>query len=155
MELKYMLHNGISSCSMGNVTAFRLYNQCGKSSISKLENDLYCLLQSNENECPHYFSLECSSWVSNIKKEADNLLHFSAEMKGNLMVQSLVIGYHDLPPLTHLLKYKPWQWSLNVITTGYTAVEFGTMYFWIFKIWTACLKTSTAFQLAADLAGAS
>lgn len=102
-----MLHNGISSCSMGGVAAFRLYNQYEESSISKLEIDLYCLLQSNENEYPHYFTLECSSRISNIKKEADNVLHFSAKMKGNWMVQRLVIGYRDLPPLTHLLKYKP------------------------------------------------
>lgn len=107
MELKYVLHNGISSCSMGGVAAFRLYNQYEESSISKLEIDLYCLLQSNENEYPHYFTLECSSRVSNIKKEADNVLHFSAKMKGNWMAQRLVIGYRDLPPLTHLLKYKP------------------------------------------------
>lgn len=78
---------------MGGVTAFRLYNQYEESSISKLELDLYCLLQSNENEYPHYFTSECSSRVSNIKKEADNVLHFSAEMKGNWMVQRLVIGY--------------------------------------------------------------
>lgn len=78
-----------------------------KSSISKLEIDLYCLLQSNENEYPQYFTFERSSQVSNIKEEADNVSHFSAEMKGSWMVQRLVIGYRDLPPLTHLLKYKP------------------------------------------------
>lgn len=92
-ELEYILQNGVSSSSMGGVTAFRLYNQYEESSISKLELDLYCLLQSNENEYPHYFTSECSSRVSNIKKEADNVLHFSAEMKGNWMVQRLVIGY--------------------------------------------------------------
>lgn len=102
-----MFHIGISSCSMGGVTAFRLYSQYEESSVSKLEIDLYCLLQSNENEYPCYFTLECSSRISNIKKkEADNISLFSAEMKGNWMVQRLVIGYHDLPPLTHLLKYK-------------------------------------------------
>lgn len=92
-ELEYILQNGISSSSMGGVTAFRLYNQYEESSTSKLELDLYCLLQSNENEYPHYFTSECSSRVSNIKKEADNVMHFSAEMKGSWMVQRLVIGY--------------------------------------------------------------
>jgi len=56
-----MLHNGISSCSNGEFTAFGLYNQYEESSISKSEIDLYCHLQSNENEYPHYFSWEFSS----------------------------------------------------------------------------------------------
>jgi len=110
------------------LTAFRLYNQYEESSISKLEIDLYCLPQSNENEYPHYFTFECSSRVSNIKKEADNVSHFSAEMKGIWMVHRLVIGYRDLTSLTHLLKYKPCQWSLTVITMGYTAVESVTVF---------------------------
>lgn len=78
---------------MGGVTAFRLYNQYEESSILILELDLYYLLQSNENEYPHYFTSECSPRVSNIGKEADNVSHFSVEMKGNWMVQRLVIGY--------------------------------------------------------------
>lgn len=90
VELKYMLHNGISFCSMGGVTAFRLYYQHEKSSILKFEIDLYCLLQSNESEYPHYFTLECSSGVSNIKKEVDNVSHSSAERNRNWMVQRLV-----------------------------------------------------------------
>lgn len=107
-ELEYRLHNGVSSSSMGGVTAFRLYNQYKESSISILELDLYCLLQSNENEYPHYFTSECSSRVSNIQKEADNVSHFSAEMKGNWMDGSETGNrICDLPPLTHLLKCKP------------------------------------------------
>lgn len=91
-ELEYRLHNGVSSSSTGGVTASRLYNQYEKSSISILELDFYCPLQSNENAYPHYFTSECSPRVSNIKKEVDNVSHFSAEMEGNCMVQRLVIG---------------------------------------------------------------
>lgn len=56
-----MLHKGIYTCSYGEVTAFGLHNQYEESRITKLEIDLHCRLQSNENEYPHYFTWECSS----------------------------------------------------------------------------------------------